>query len=355
MCEIDGIVEIQEKRHHGKQVIKVKGKAADGFTEIERDHEIPQGKHILVFTGDEVRHGQPLTDGLLVPQDILAICGEEAVQDYLVQEVQAVYRSQNVTINDKHIEIIIAQMLRRVAIEDGGDTTLLQGDVVDRSELRRRNREIRGCVKIADPGNTTFKAGEIISKELFDMTNEELLAKNPQARPATIGGKPKEAKGKTQILGVTKAAVQSDSFLSAASFQETTKVLTEAALAYKVDHLVGLKENVILGRLIPAGTGFSLYQKGGCRYNGDQVAWPPISSDDPIGSTQFLDDEIRQDADQERIDAQSTPLTTFEDPILGSDALIGDEPEPEDIRFDPNEDGSLFGDDSLEFNPDGDE
>ncbi len=355
MCEIDGIVEIQEKRHHGKQVIKVKGKASDGFTEIERDHEIPQGKHILVFTGDEVRRGQPLTDGLLVPQDILAICGEEAVQDYLVQEVQAVYRSQNVTINDKHIEIIIAQMLRRVAIEDGGDTTLLQGDVVDRSELRRRNREVRGCVKIADPGNTTFKAGEIISKELFDMTNEELLAKNPQARPATIGGKPKEAKGKTQILGVTKAAVQSDSFLSAASFQETTKVLTEAALAYKVDHLVGLKENVILGRLIPAGTGFSLYQKGGCRYNGDQVAWPPISPDDPIGSTQLLDDEIRQDADQERIDAQSTPLTTFVDPIQGSDAFIGDEPESEDIRFDPNEDGPLFGDDSLEFNPDGDE
>ena len=354
MCEIDGVVEIQEKRHHGKQVVKVKGKAADGFTEIERDHEIPQGKHIRVFTGDEVRRGQPLTDGLLVPQDILAICGEEAVQDYLVQEVQAVYRSQNVTINDKHIEIIVSQMLRRVSIEDGGDTSLLQGDVVDRSELRRRNRELRGCVKIGDPGNTTFREGEIISKELFDLTNKDLLAKNPEARPATIGGKPREAKGKTQILGVTKAAVQSDSFLSAASFQETTKVLTEAALAYKVDHLVGLKENVILGRLIPAGTGFSLYQKGACRYNGDQISWTPMAPD-PLGSTTLLDDVIRQDADKERIDAQQNPLTTFDNPAVNTDALIGDEPEPEDIQFDPNEDDALFADDSVEFNPDGDE
>ncbi len=348
MCEIDGVVEIQEKRHHGKQVVLVKGKAADGFTEIERAHEIPQGKHIRVFTGDEVRRGQPLTDGLLVPQDILAICGEEAVQDYLVQEVQAVYRSQNVTINDKHIEIIVSQMLRRVAIDDGGDTSLLQGDVVDRSELRRRNRELRDCVKIVDPGNTTFKEGEIISKELFEMTNEDLLAKNPEARPATMSKKLRLAKGKTQILGVTKAAVQSDSFLSAASFQETTKVLTEAALAYKIDHLVGLKENVILGRLIPAGTGFSLYQKGGCRYNGDHVVWPVAS--EPMGSSELLDDIIRQDVDNERIETQKNNLTTFED-------LVSDEPESEDIVFDQNEENTFFPseDDAAEFNPDGDE
>ena len=270
MAEIDGVVDILEKKRHGKQVVVVRHEV-NGET-IEREHEIPQGKRIRVYNGDEVQRGQALTDGLLVPQDVLANCGEEAVQKYLVEEVQKVYRSQNVTINDKHIEIVVSQMLRRVSIEDGGDTKLLQGDTVDRFEFRRRNNELKDCVKVVETGDTDFREGEIVRKIDFDMKNDALIAANPEARQATYVT-PRKARCKPQILGITKAAVQSDSFLSAASFQETTKVLTEAALSYKIDRLVGLKENVIVGRLIPAGTGFNMYQKAECRYANAEIEY----------------------------------------------------------------------------------
>ncbi|MDO5308604.1 MAG: DNA-directed RNA polymerase subunit beta' [Planctomycetia bacterium] len=263
LAEVDGVVEILDKRLRGKRVVVIKQPEA-GPDDEGRSHEIPQGKVVRVFTGDEIKAGQPLTDGLPVPEDILRVSGEVALQDYLLQEVQAVYRSQSVGINDKHIEIIISQMLRRVRIDNPGDSGFLLGDLVDKFQFRRRNEELRNnCVKITDPGDTTFDFNEIVSKKDFEECNAEVEARG--YRPAS-STRPKLASASPKLLGITRAAVQSDSFLSAAGFQETTKVLTDAALACKVDHLVGLKENVMLGRLIPAGTGFNLYQKGVWRY-----------------------------------------------------------------------------------------
>jgi DNA-directed RNA polymerase subunit beta' len=174
-----------------------------------------------------------------------------------VREVQSVYRSQRVDIDDKHIEIIISQMLRKVKVETMGDTGLLPGSVIDKFAFREVNDRLRECVKIKDAGDSRFEVGKILSKEAFEETRATLEAE--KKRPPTYVS-PTPATCSTQLLGITKAAVQSDSFISAASFQETTKVLTEAALAGKVDYLVGLKENVILGHLVPAGTGFQLHQ-----------------------------------------------------------------------------------------------
>lgn len=208
MSEIDGIVSLGDKKR-GKRVLNVMSP-----TGIEKEHLIPQGKHLLVHAGDRVRSGEALTEGPLVPHDILRISGEEAVQGYLLREVQAVYRSQNVTIDDKHIEIIVSQMMRKVRIEDPGDTEFLPGSVVDKFRFRRANRDV-----------------------------------------IEANGRP--ARATPLLLGITKASLQSDSFISAASFQETTRVLTEAAVRGLRDDLRGLKENVIVGRLIPAGTGFA--------------------------------------------------------------------------------------------------
>jgi DNA-directed RNA polymerase subunit beta' len=210
LAEIDGVVELGDKRR-GKRTILVR---SDGGQEVE--HLVPHGKHLRVHSGDRVRAGDSLVDGPLVPHDILRISGLEALQEYLLREAQNVYRSQNVTIDDKHHEVIISQMLRKVKVEDPGDTDMLPGAVVDKFRFRRKN-----------------------------------------ARVIEAGGKP--ARAEPLLLGITKASLQSESFISAASFQETTKVLTQAALAGRVDHLVGLKENVILGHLIPAGTGFRSY------------------------------------------------------------------------------------------------
>jgi len=210
ISEIDGLVELGEKKR-GKSTIIVRNESG-----MEVAHLIPHGKHFRVHKGDRVKAGEALVDGPLVPRDILRISGEEAVQQYLLREVQNVYRSQNVTIDDKHIEIIIAQMLRNVQVNDSGDTDLLPGTVIDKFKFRKNNQE-------------TVKLGK------------------------------KPAHAEPLLLGITKASLHSESFISAASFQETTKVLTEAALAGKTDNLVGLKENVILGHLVPAGTGFLNY------------------------------------------------------------------------------------------------
>ncbi|MCG3778277.1 MAG: DNA-directed RNA polymerase subunit beta' [Nitrospira sp.] len=182
-----------------------------------KEYFIPKGKHINVHEGDWVRAGEPLMDGSANPHDILDVLGPNELQKYLVNEVQDVYRLQGVTINDKHIEIIVRQMLRKVRIED--------------------------------PGDTEFLLGSQVSKMLFDEENERVVAKKGQP-----------ALGKPVLLGITKAALTTDSFISAASFQETTRVLTEAAINGRKDPLRGLKENVIVGRLIPAGTGFSEYR-----------------------------------------------------------------------------------------------
>jgi DNA-directed RNA polymerase subunit beta' len=258
IAEIDGTVELLGEKRRGKRTIIVRSE-----TGIEREHLVSHGKHLRVHAGDYVRAGEALVDGPLVPHDILRISGEEAVQQYLVREIQNVYRSQRVEINDKHIEIIVGQMLHKVRIESGGDTGLLEGSVMDKFEFRKVNQQMAGCVKISEAGDTDFTVGDIVRREIFDQRNTQIEASG--GIPAKCV-RPAPATASTQLLGITKAAVQSSSFISAASFQETTKVLTEAALAGKVDRLVGLKENVILGRVIPAGTGFRTYQDSEVRF-----------------------------------------------------------------------------------------
>jgi DNA-directed RNA polymerase subunit beta' len=252
IAEIDGTVELLGEKRRGKRTIIVRSESG-----IEREHLVAHGKHLRVHASDFVRAGEALVDGPLVPHDILRISGEEAVQQYLVREIQNVYRSQRVEIDDKHIEIIVAQMLRKVKIEDPGDTTLLPGSVLDKFEFRAANQALAKCVRITHKGDSDFADGTIVPKDALEQVNAQIEALGGDPSKGT---KPKGATASTQLLGITKAAVQSSSFISAASFQETTKVLTEAALAGKTDNLVGLKENVILGHLVPAGTGFHTFQ-----------------------------------------------------------------------------------------------
>ncbi|MBL9092464.1 MAG: DNA-directed RNA polymerase subunit beta' [Planctomycetaceae bacterium] len=259
IAEIDGTVEILGEKRRGKRTIIVRSESG-----IEREHLVSHGKHLRVHSGDYVRAGEALVDGPLVPHDILRISGEEAVQHYLTREIQNVYRSQRVEIDDKHIEIIVSSMLRKVRIETVGDTGLLPGSLMDRYEFRQANQKLQGCVRITQKGDSEFSEGSIVPKETLEQVNAQIEALG--GAPAK-GARPKPATASTQLLGITKASVQSASFISAASFQETTKVLTEAALAGKVDKLVGLKENVILGHLIPAGTGFKTYQESEVRIN----------------------------------------------------------------------------------------
>jgi DNA-directed RNA polymerase subunit beta' len=257
IAEIDGTVEILGEKRRGKRTIVVRSESG-----LEREHLVPHGKRFLVHSGDPVRAGQALIEGPLVPHDILRVSGEEAVQQYLLHEIQGVYRSQRVEINDKHIEVIVARMLRKVRIENAGDTNLLPGLVLDKFDFRKANENIGQCLRISDSGDSEFEVGAIVPKETIEQVNAQIEADGGQ--PAK-GKRPKPATGSTQLLGITKASVQSSSFISAASFQETTKVLTEAALSGKVDRLVGLKENVILGHLIPAGTGFRKFQESEVR------------------------------------------------------------------------------------------
>jgi DNA-directed RNA polymerase subunit beta' len=264
IAEVDGTVEILGEKRRGKRTIIVRSESG-----IEREHLVPHGKRFLVHSGDFVKAGQALVDGPLVPHDILRISGEEAVQQYLLHEIQSVYRSQRVDINDKHIEIIVARMLRKVKIENPGDTNLLPGSDMDRFEFRKVNTELTKCVKISDNGDSSFEAGTIVPKETFEQENAQIQALGGTGAKSS---RPKPATASTQLLGITKASVQSASFISAASFQETTKVLTEAALSGKTDNLVGLKENVILGHLIPAGTGFRDYQESEVRYRPEALA-----------------------------------------------------------------------------------
>ncbi|TWU49403.1 DNA-directed RNA polymerase subunit beta' [Rubripirellula reticaptiva] len=273
IAEVDGEVEILAERKRGKRTIVVRSESG-----IEREHLVPHGKHFQVHSGDFVKAGQALVEGPLVPHDILRVSGEEAVQQYLLHEIQQVYQSQKVEINDKHCEIIIARMLRKVKIESAGDTNLLPGSVMDRFHFRHANDDLAKCIRVSKAGASDFTEGQIIPKEVFEQTNAEIEAMGGE--PAK-GKRPKSATASTQLLGITKAAVQSNSFISAASFQETTKVLTEAALAGKVDKLVGLKENVILGHLIPAGTGFRIFQESEVNYRREaleELANAPVQS-----------------------------------------------------------------------------
>ncbi|MFT3787903.1 MAG: DNA-directed RNA polymerase subunit beta' [Tepidisphaeraceae bacterium] len=248
LAEISGTVELRSDKRRGKMTIIIRNESG-----MERDHHVPQGVTLAVHTGDVVEAGDALVRGPVIPHDILRIKGEESLYAYLLTEIQNVYRSQGVKINDKHIEVIIAQMLRKVKVDDPGDTKLLPGEVIDRYKFQAINNEATGGVKIVEAGGTEFKVDDIVERSAYRAKNEEIEAAGGQ--PAK-GKKPKPARGKTMLLGITKASLQSESFISAASFQETTKVLTEAAMAGQIDTLVGLKENVILGHLIPAGTAY---------------------------------------------------------------------------------------------------
>ena len=264
IAEIDGEVDLMAEKKRGKRVIIVR--SPDG---TEKEYIIPHGKHLRVHGKDLVKAGDALVDGPLVPHDILRVSGEEAVQQYLLREIQNVYRSQRVEIDDKHIEIIVAQMLRKVRVDRVGDTTLLPGIVIDKFELRKINEALFKCVKIEKTGDTEFHVDDVVPLETLQEVNAQVEAAG--GKPAKHI-KPKPASASPQLLGITKAAVQSESFISAASFQETTKVLTEAALAGKIDLLVGLKENVILGHLIPAGTGFRSHQDSEVRVRPEAAA-----------------------------------------------------------------------------------
>ncbi|MDY6913972.1 MAG: DNA-directed RNA polymerase subunit beta', partial [Planctomycetota bacterium] len=251
MAEISGRVELRTDKRRGKMTITVRSESA-----MEREHHVPHDRHLLVHTGDYVEAGDPLTEGPLVPHDILDIRGEEALQQYLLTEVQSVYRGQGVTINDKHIEVILTQMLRKVRVESIGDSDLLPGDVIDKFRFVSENKRLAQSFRVTDGGDTEFVKGDIVLRDKIESANAEVEAQGGQIAKTR---RPKPATARTLLLGITKASLQSESFLSAASFQESTKVFTEASLAGKVDELLGLKENVILGHLIPAGTSFKPY------------------------------------------------------------------------------------------------
>ncbi|MCC6284841.1 MAG: DNA-directed RNA polymerase subunit beta' [Phycisphaerales bacterium] len=248
MSEISGRVELHADVRKGKMTIRVVNESG-----IEKDHHVPRDKALLVHAGDYVQAGDPLTEGPLVLQDILRIKGDESLWSYMLDEVQNVYRAQGVTINDKHIELIVSQMLRKIRVENPGDTDLLPQDVVDRFTFRQKNIEIARFVRITDSGGTDLPVNALVSREEIREANARAEAAGKEGAKAKKG---KPATGRTLLLGITKAALSSESFLSGASFQESTKVLTEASLRGAEDHLVGLKENVLLGHLIPAGTGF---------------------------------------------------------------------------------------------------
>jgi len=219
---------------------------------------VPLSKHILVQDNDFVKAGQPLSDGAITPSDILAIKGPTAVQEYLVNEIQEVYRLQGVKINDKHIEAIVSQMMQKVEIIDAGDTSFLQGEYVDKLEFREVNDLVLDKKVVIDAGDSQrLKPGQIITpRELRDENSslrrkDQKLVEVRDAMPAVSA---------PTLQGITQASLKTESWLSAASFQETTRVLTEAAIMGKKDGLRGLKENVIVGRLIPAGTGLAYHR-----------------------------------------------------------------------------------------------
>ncbi|MEO5931095.1 MAG: DNA-directed RNA polymerase subunit beta' [Candidatus Kapaibacterium sp.] len=252
VADIDGIVSF-DKPKRGNRVLVIT--SLDLRTRME--YTVSFGKHVLVQEGDFVRSGERLSDGSIDPHDILRIKGVSAVQEYIVNEIQEVYRMQGVAINDKHIEVIARQMLHKVRIIDSGDTRFLEGDQVDRIKFEEENDEVKTRMVITDKGDSRFKVGAPVPRRKFKETNVELKKKE---KKVAVARDAEPATSEPLLLGITQASLTTESFISAASFQETTKVLTDAAVEAKVDNLHGLKENVIMGRLIPAGTGLKGYR-----------------------------------------------------------------------------------------------
>ena len=251
VSEIDGEVTFGRVKR-GNREISVRSKLGEVKTYL-----VPLSKQILVQENDYVRAGTPLSDGAITPQDILNIMGPTAVQEYIVNEVQDVYRMQGVKINDKHFEVIVRQMMNKVRIEDPGDTRFFEDQVVDKWEFMDVNDELYDKVVVTDAGDSTvLQPGQIVS--LRKLRDENSSLKRRDMRPVQV--RDIVPATSTQVLqGITRAALQTSSFISAASFQETTKVLNEAAIQGKVDPLENLKENVICGHLIPGGTGLRDY------------------------------------------------------------------------------------------------
>ena len=253
VSEIDGEITMGKVKRGNREII------VTSKTGAQKKYLVPLSRQILVQEHDAVRAGTPLSDGVITPGDILAIKGPTAVQEYIVNEVQDVYRLQGVKINDKHFEIIVRQMMRKVQINDPGDTTFLEQELVDKLDFAEENDRIWGKKVVTDAGDSeVMKPGQIVTVRKLRDENSSLKRRDKKvvqvrdAVPATS----------TQILqGITREALSTKSFMSAASFQETTKVLNEAAIRGKVDHLEGMKENVICGHLIPAGTGLRAWDK----------------------------------------------------------------------------------------------
>jgi DNA-directed RNA polymerase subunit beta' len=213
---------------------------------------------ILVQENDYVKAGMPLSDGSITPDDILNIKGPSAVQQYLVNEVQEVYRLQGVKINDKHFEVVVRQMMRKVRVIDSGDTIFLEDQLIHKSDFIEENDKIFGMKVIEDAGDSkTLKPGQIVTAR--QLRDENSVVRREDGKLATARDA-EPATGTPILQGITRASLQTKSFISAASFQETTKVLNEAAVSAKVDDLEGLKENVIVGHRIPAGTGVRRYE-----------------------------------------------------------------------------------------------
>ena len=253
VSEIDGEVTMGKVKRGNREII-VTSKTGD-----QKKYLVSLSKQILVQEHDAVRAGTPLSDGSVTPGDILAIMGPTAVQEYIVNQIQDVYRLQGVAINDKHFEVVVRQMMRKVRIDDPGDTTFLEQELVDKLDFAEENDRIWGKKVVTDAGDSTeLKPGQIITARRLRDENSALKRRDKklvQVRDAV-------AATSTQILqGITRAALGTKSFMSAASFQETTKVLNEAAIRGKVDYLEGMKENVICGHLIPAGTGLRQWEK----------------------------------------------------------------------------------------------
>jgi DNA-directed RNA polymerase subunit beta' len=252
VSEIDGVVTYGGIKR-GNREVTIQSKEG-----ISKKYLISLSKHILVQDGDFVRAGTPLSDGSITPQDILSIEGISAVQNYIVNGIQEVYRLQGVKINDKHIEVIIKQMMQKVAVIESGDTMFLEGSAVDKIKFKEQNDMLYDKRVVTDPGDSNeVKAGEILTLRKLRDLNSSLKRKDMKAIEV------REALSATSgplLQGITKASLGTYSFMSAASFQETTKVLNEAAIAGKVDEMLGLKENVIVGHLIPAGTGLRSYE-----------------------------------------------------------------------------------------------
>ena len=251
VSEIDGRVKFGDTKRGVRTMIV---EADDGTS---KKYRIPYGKHVIVHEHDRILAGTQLCEGSTSPMDILKILGAGKAREYLVNEIQEVYRLQGVKINDKHLEVIVRQMMQKISVVEPGDTDYLPQDHVNRSEFFENNNNVLSMVKITDPGDSEFEKDMLVDKKEFNELNKEL--KESGKNPAKYS-KTKPATFEPLLMGITRASLNTESFISAASFQETTRVLTNAATAGQTDYLRGLKENVAVGRLIPAGTGLHAYR-----------------------------------------------------------------------------------------------